>query len=147
MKDNQMLADKLSLKKKGRFKESSFVNRIAKFCSFELILSVGTAGELSLVIKDEGRPDDALLLHLPVKSLIPYTWVASNLLFALCTSGSKAGVIYAKQVSFCHKRACCSPRVPGKETGLLLTNGPAGFNATQLVSGIHSLGKQEYPTD
>jgi len=61
----------------------------AKFCSFKLVLSAGIAGELSLIIKDEECPDDALLFHLPVKPLISYTWVASNPLFAFCTSGSK----------------------------------------------------------
>ena len=64
-----------------------------------LILSAGIAGELSLIVKDEGCPDDALLLHLLVKSLISYTWVAVNLLFALCTRGSKSDkffIAYAK---------------------------------------------------
>lgn len=90
MKGNQVLADRLALgKKKSLFKDSAFVNRIAKFCSFKLILSAGIAGELSLIIKDEECPDDALLFHLPVKPLISYTWVASNPLFAFCTSGSK----------------------------------------------------------
>lgn len=83
-------------KKKSLFKDSAFVNRIAKFYSFKLILSAGIAGELSLIIEDEGCPDDALLPHLPVKSLISYTWVASNPLFALCTSSSKFCVTCAK---------------------------------------------------
>lgn len=99
MKGNQVLADKLTFKKKkSLFKDSAFVNRIAKFCSFKLILSAGIAGELSLMIKDEGCPDDALLLHLPVKSLISYTWVASNPLFALCTTGSKSNKVFLLHV-------------------------------------------------
>lgn len=73
----------------GLFKESSFVPGSAKFGSFQFILSAGIAREPSLITKDEGCPDDALLLRLSVKSLISYTWVASNLLFALCTIGSK----------------------------------------------------------
>lgn len=89
MKDNQVLADKLAKKKKSLFKDSAFVNRIAKFCSFKLILSAGITGKLSLIIKDEGCPDDALLLHLAIKPLISYTWVAYNPLFSLCTRGSK----------------------------------------------------------
>lgn len=97
MKGIQVLADRLVWeKKKSLFKDSAFVNRIAKFYSFKLILSAGIAGELSLIIKDEGCPDDALLPHLPVKSLISYTWVASNPLFALCTSSSKFCVTCAK---------------------------------------------------
>lgn len=67
----------------------SFVTRSAKFCSFKLIFTVGTARKPPLTTIDEGCPDDALRLHLSVKSLISYTWVASNLLFVLCTSGSK----------------------------------------------------------
>lgn len=81
--------EKLLAFQKGLFKESSVVNRSAKFGSFQLILSAEFPRELFLITKDEGYPDDALLFHLSVKSLISYTWVASNLLFALCTSGSK----------------------------------------------------------
>lgn len=72
MKGNQILADKLTFEKKCLFKDSAFVNRIAKFCSFKLILSTGIAGELSFIIKDEGCPGD-VLLHLAVKSLISYS--------------------------------------------------------------------------
>lgn len=102
IRGNQVLAAKLAIKK-CLFKDSAFVNRIAKFCSFKLILSTGIARELSFIIKDERCPGDALLLHLPVKSLISYTWVASNLLFALCTRGSKLDKFcfsYANKVSF-----------------------------------------------
>lgn len=99
MKGNQVLADKITFKRKSLFMDSAFINIIARFCSFKLILCAGVAGEPSLIIKDEGCPDDARLLHLPLKPLISFTWVASSLLFALCTSGSKSDkffVAYAK---------------------------------------------------
>lgn len=104
----------------GLFKESSFVTGSAKFGSFQLILSAGIAREPSLITKDEGCPDDALLFHLSVKSLISYTWAASNLLFALCTSGSKRG----NSVSHMPSKFPCvikghaaSPASPGNEVG------------------------------
>lgn len=117
MKGNQVLADKLTLKKKIHSRILPLSTEIAKFCSFKLILTPGIVGELCFIIKDEGCPGDALLLHLPFKSLISYTWVASNPLFALCTSGSKLDkfcVTYANKVSLCHNRACYAPRSPGK---------------------------------
>lgn len=39
MKGNQVLADKLIFKRKSLFKDSAFVNRIAKVCSFKLAYS------------------------------------------------------------------------------------------------------------
>lgn len=94
IKGNQVLADKLTfLKKKSLFRDSAFVNRIAKFCSFKLILSTEIVREHSFIIKDEGCPGDALLLHLPIKSLISYTWVASNPLFALFTQWFQVGQV------------------------------------------------------
>lgn len=104
-------------KRKSLFKDSAFVNRIAKFCSFKLILCAGIAGELSLIIKDEGCPDDALLLHLPVKSLISYTWVASNLylLYVPVVPSQTSSLSHMpSKVSLCHKTACYAPRSPGK---------------------------------
>ena len=103
MKGNQVLQTNSHFFKKSLFRDSAFVNRIAKFCSFKLILSTEIVGELSFIIKDEGCTGDALLLHLPIKSLISYTWVASNPLFALCTSGFKLDkfcVKYANKVKF-----------------------------------------------
>lgn len=104
MKGNQVLADKLTFFFFfNLFRDSAFVNRIAKFCSLKLILSTEIIRERSFIIKDEGCPGDALLLHLPIKSLISYTWVTSNPLFALCTSGFKLDkfcVKYANKVKF-----------------------------------------------
>lgn len=92
----------------------------AKFGSFQLILSAGIAREPSLITKDKGCPDDALLLHLSVKSLISYTWVASNLLFALCTSGSKKDNSVShmpSKVPCAIKGYAASPASPGNEVG------------------------------
>lgn len=82
--------------------DSAFVNIIAGFCSFKLIFCAGVAGEPSLIIKDEGCPNDALLLHLPLGSLISFTWAPFNLLFALCTGWFQVRQVLCRmcQVSF-----------------------------------------------
>lgn len=116
--DNWSLSAKLLVFQSGLFKEPSFVTGSAKL--FQLLLSAGAAREPSLITKDEGCPDDALCLHLSVKSLISYTWVAPNLLFALCTSGSKrdSSLSHMPSKSPCAiKGHAASPDSPGNGVG------------------------------
>lgn len=86
MKSNKILAHKLTFLKKVY---SRILPLATEFCELSLFLLLRLWGTF-LYCKDEGWPDNAPPLHLPVKSLISYTWVASNPSFTLRTNSPKS---------------------------------------------------------